>query len=176
MKKPAVKIGAVVAGYVAALIVAFAAVAGRVALTSGPDAQASSGMCAFGDALLFVAVFSVASLMPTGAALFLLRPYRRFWHVLSGLGLAVAATSVVAAALFAAGRQTVAPSALATWAALSVLRILVAPPLALIFLVCTFLSPYRIPRLAFLAATGVEAAVSAYGGFVWFIPLFIDKS
>jgi hypothetical protein len=64
----------VTAGYVAAFLMASAAVAIRVASTSGPDAQASSGMYAFGDALLFVAVCGVAALVPTGVALFFLRP------------------------------------------------------------------------------------------------------
>ena len=66
-------------------------------------------------------------------------------------------------------------SPLATWAGLSVLRILVAPLLALTFLVCTVLSPHRSSRFAFLAASVMEAAVSAYVGFVWFVPLFFDR-
>jgi len=95
--KPALKVPVIAGGYVAAFLLAFAAVAIRVATTSGPDAQASSGMYAFGDALLFVAVFAVTALAPTGAALFLLRPYPRFWAVLSTLGFAVAVTGVTAA-------------------------------------------------------------------------------
>jgi hypothetical protein len=172
--KPLLKVAVVAGGYIAAFLIAYAAVAIRVANTSGPDAQASSGMYAFGDAVLFVAVFGVAALVPTGAALFFLRPYRRFWTVLSALGLAVAVTGVTAALLFAVGRHATS-SSLATWAGLSVLRILVAPLLALTFLVCTVLSPYRSPRLTCLAATVMEAAVSIYGGFVWFVPLFFHR-
>ena len=128
-------------------------------------------MYAAGDALLFAAVFGVCALVPTGAALFFLRPYRRFWTVLSALGLAVAVTGVTAAILFAVGRHaTVLP--LATWAGFSVLRILIAPLLALTFLVCTIFSPYRSPRVTLLAATVMEGAVSTYGGAVWFVPLF----
>jgi hypothetical protein len=52
-----------------------------------------------------------------------------------------------------------------------VLRILVAPLLALTLLVCAVFSPYRFPRLALLAGTVMEVAVSAYGGLVWFVPL-----
>ena len=103
----------VAGGYVAAFAVASAAVAVRIASTSGPDAQASSGMYAAGDALLFAAGFGVFALLPTGAALFFLRPYRRFWSVLSALGLAVAVTGVTAAILFAVGRH-VTGSSLAT--------------------------------------------------------------
>ena len=172
--KPFLKVAVVAGGYIVAFLMASAAVAIRVASTNGPDAQASSGMYAFGDALLFVAVFGVSALVPTGAALFFLRPYRHFWTVLSALGLAVAVTGVTAAILFAVGRHAT-PSPLATWAGFSVLRILVAPLLALTFLVCTFLSPYRSPRVAFLAATVMEAAVSAYGGSVWFVPLFFQR-
>lgn len=169
------KLGVIAGGYVAAFLIASAAVAIRLANTSGPDAQASSGMYAFGDALLFLAVFVVVALLPTGAALFLLRPYRHFWVMLSACGLGVAVTGVAAAALFATGRHVTAPSPLATSAGLSVLRILVAPLFALTFLVCAGLSPYRFPRLAFLAVTATEAAVSAYGGLVWFVPLVFPR-
>jgi hypothetical protein len=55
-----------------------------------------------------------------------------------------------------------------------VLRILVAPLLALTFFVCAFLSPYRFSRLAFLAVAVAETAVSVYGGFLWFVPLFFS--
>ena len=161
-------------GYIVAFLVASAAVAVRLASTSGPDAQASSGMYAFGDAVLFVAVFGVVALVPTAAVLFFLRPYRRFWAVLSTFGLAVAVTGIMAVVLFAVGRSA-GPSAIATLGAFSVLRILVAPLFALAFLMCTVFSPYRFPRWALLATAASEVAVSAYGGFVWFVPLFFHR-
>jgi hypothetical protein len=169
------KLAVVAAGYVAAFLIASAAVGVRLANTRGPEAQASSGMYAFGDLALFVAVFGVVALAPTGAALFFLRPYRQFWTVLSVLGLGVAVTGLAAVALYAIGRNAATPSPMATWAGLSVLRILIAPLLALVSAVCTALSPYRLPRLALLAATLMEAAVSAYAGFVWFLPLFLSR-
>jgi hypothetical protein len=172
--KPSLKVGLVVAGYVAALLVASAAVGVRLASTSGPDAQAASGMYAFGDLVLFVAVFGVAALVPTGAALFFLRPYRPFWTVLAAFGLGVAVTGVTAVGVYFIGRQATA-SPIATWAGLAVLRILVAPLLALTGVVCAVFSPYRFPRWAFLGATAVEAAVSAYAGFAWFMPLLFPR-
>jgi hypothetical protein len=172
--RPIAKVALVAGGYIAAFLLAAAAVAIHLAFTSGPSTQASSGMYAFGDALLFVAVFGVSALVPTGAALFFLRPYRHFWTVLSALGLAVAVTGVTAAILFGLGRHAT-PSPRVTWAELSVLGILVAPPFALTFLVFTIFSPYRFPRFAFLAATVMEAAVSAYGGLVWFVPLVFHR-
>ena len=92
--KPSRRVGVVAAGYLAAFLVACAAVGVRLATRSGPDAQASSGMYAFGDALLFTGVFGVLALLPTGAALFFLRPYRRFWVALSALGLGAAMTGL----------------------------------------------------------------------------------
>jgi len=172
--KPWLKVAVVVGGYVAAVMLASAVVAVRVANTSGPDAQASSGMYAAGDAMLFVAVFGVCALVPTAAALFFLRPYRRFWTVLAALGLAVACTGVTAAILDAIGRH-VTRSHLPGWADLSVLRILVAPVLTLTLVACAALSPYRSQRLVLLAATVMEAAVSAYGGVVWFVPMLLQR-
>lgn len=173
--RPALKIGIIVAGYVAAIVIAVAAVAIHVASTSGPAAQASSGMYAFGDAVLFVAVFGVLALVPTAAALVFLRPYRHFWMVLATIGMAFAITGLAAVMLFTVGRHAEAPSPMATWAGLSVLRILAAPLLALASLVCAAVAPYRFPRLMLLVATVVEAGVSAYGGFVWFLPLLIPE-
>jgi hypothetical protein len=70
--KPVVKVAIVGCGYLLAFLIAWAAVALNAALTSGSDADASGGMQAFGDLLLFVTVFGVVALLPTGAALFFL--------------------------------------------------------------------------------------------------------
>src|SRR5262245_36853269 len=167
--KPAVKFGAVALGYVVAFAVASIAVAVHVAGTSGPEAQAASGMYAFGDLVLFCGVFAVVALIPTALALYWLRTHRPFWLGLAALGLTIAATGVAAAVLFAVGRQAVEPSPLALWAAFSVLRILAAPAFAMGFLLAAVLAPYRQPRIAFAGAAAAEAAVSAYGGLVWFV-------
>src|SRR5690349_25002744 len=95
----ALRVGSIAAGYLGAFLAASLAVAIRVANTSGSDAQASSGMYAFGDSYLFIAVFGLLALVPTGAALYFLRPYRALWTVLSTLALCVAITGVAAAAL-----------------------------------------------------------------------------
>lgn len=168
--KPVVKISVVVAGYVVALLLASMVVAAHVR-TSGPEAQAAGGMYAFGDSLLFLGVFGAAAVIPTGAALFFLRPYPAFWNATSRLSLVVAVTSVVAACLYAFGRHAALSSPFAMWAELSVLRMLMAPLLALTFLVFTALSPSRTSRLAFLAATVMEASVIAYAAVVWLAPV-----
>jgi hypothetical protein len=68
-----VRLGVVLAGYVAAVLAACAAVDVRQLHTQGEHVQASAGMYAFGDALLFLAVFGFAALFPTGLALHFLR-------------------------------------------------------------------------------------------------------
>ena len=77
------------------------AAAVRVANTSGPDADASAGMYAFGDWLLFIAVFSAVVLFPTGLALYFLRPCRRFWVAISVTAVMIAATAIMAASVYA---------------------------------------------------------------------------
>lgn len=73
------KMALVACGYVAAFLFAFAILAVYTASTSTPDRSASSGMSAFGDSLLFLAVFAVAAIPATGAALFFLaRRFSRF--------------------------------------------------------------------------------------------------
>jgi hypothetical protein len=172
--KTSLKVALIAGGYLAAYLVASAALALRMATTNGPDAQASGGMYAFGDSVVFVAVFGVLALVPTGGALVVLRPYRRFWMVLSLLCLAVAVTGPASVILYAAGRHA-PPSALATWVALSVLRILVAPLLALTFLVCALFTPDRKPRFVFLAATAMDAVVTACACAVWFVVVFLNR-
>jgi hypothetical protein len=173
---PARRIGLIAGGYVGAFLVAAAAVAISTANRTVADAQASSGMYAFGDALLFIAVFGLLALVPTGGLLYVLRPYRGLWVVLSAMALSVAITGAAAASLFALGRDATPQSALANWAAFSILRILLTPVLAPALLVSGLLSPYRFARFALLTATVVEVAVGAYAGFVWFSPLFFHKN
>lgn len=97
--RPFVQFGLVATGYAAALAVALAVVAMRVAETSGPVAQASSGMYAFGDLLTFVAVFGAGALVPTGLGLYFLRRTRYFWPVIGALGLGIV-LSIAAVILF----------------------------------------------------------------------------
>ena len=172
--RPLLKISVVLAGYVATFVLASMVVAVRVALTSGPDVQASSGMYAFGDAALWVAVVGTVGLLPTGLALFFLRPVRTFWTLLAGVGLVVAATGAAALILYIVGRAATPPSVLSAAAALTPLRMLPAPLFAVAFLVGGLISPYQAPRWTLWAAAGVEIVVSGYIGIVWFLPIFLS--
>jgi len=94
--RPSVKVAIVLAGLVVALGAAALAVFFRQQLTQGPEADASSGMYAFGDLLLGIAVFGAVALVPLALGLFWLRAVPRFWTVLAWGALAYAATGPLA--------------------------------------------------------------------------------
>jgi hypothetical protein len=72
------KLGLVVGGYLAACLLAGGVVYVYQLFTNHAVTQASSGMYAFGDLLLFIGVFGLLSLPPTGLALyFLIRGFRK---------------------------------------------------------------------------------------------------
>lgn len=160
------KVGLVVGGYCIAFVFAFVVVAFYAAYVSGPD-MGSSGMYAFGDSLLFLAVFAVAAILPTGAALFFLRSSRIFWIALSLMAPATAATGLAAFVIYFAERGAESSSVLHACSALAVLRILVAPLFGLTFFLCALFAPNRPYRIAPLVAAVIEAMVFVCVGLVW---------
>ena len=156
----------VIGGYAIAVLLASGAVALRAAHTSGPDAQASSGMYAFGDAVIWVCVFGLCALIPTGFLLFLLRPHRRFWVVFSTIAVGIGVTSIIAAIIYVTGRAQVGTT-LGNLAQFSVLRILLTPLLAITFLVCAVVSSWRGPRMALLIAALMEMVTAIWIGGLW---------
>jgi hypothetical protein len=162
--RPLVKVGLVVGGYIVAFLAAFAVVAIYVKFTNGLDRQGSDGMSAFGDSLLFLALFGVAAVPPTGAALFFLRPFRSFWPVLSITALVIAATSLAAVLAFVASRSAEAGSTLSV---LAVLRIFVAPLFALVFFLSGLFAPTRSSRIALFVATTIEVMAFVCVVFLW---------
>lgn len=154
------KVLLVLGGYLAALGVAWLTLTVYVATTNTPDRQASAGMYAFGDLVLFLGTFGVASLPATGAVFYFLRPNPTFWHFLSRLAIVLAASAVVAgAAYFAAG--TTQTGWLYTLGMLSPLRILAAPVLALFCLLAALFAPARRTRVCLLVAVGAEVLLFA---------------
>jgi len=162
--KPAAKVTLILVGYVLAILVAFAVVSIYVSVTSGPERQASSGMYAFGDSLLFLAVFGFAAIPATCVTLFFLRGVQRFWPALSVTALLIAASGV--AALFTYFAQTAIT--FQAWATFSPVRILMAPLFALAFLLSGVFAPTRSSRIALLLATAVEIAVFVFVASQWF--------
>ena len=118
--------------------------------------------------LLFLAVFGVAAVPETAAALFFLRPCHSFWLVLSVVALVLGLTGVADCVEFLAARTAFrAGSTPSAWSALAVLRILAAPLFGLAFLLSGLFAPSRSARIALIAATVVEAAIFS----VWFCAL-----
>jgi hypothetical protein len=169
------KVARVAGGYCIAFAVAIVAVLLRMATYTQPDAYLSSGMYAFSESLLFMAVFGTVGLVPTGFALYYLRPYRRFWVVIAGLGIFSALGAATAGVLFAVGRSAHYSTWLGTLSSLSVLRIFPAPFFGAGFLVAGVFSPYPGPRWVLLATGAVEFAVFVYATIVWFIPLVFNR-
>jgi hypothetical protein len=66
------KVGLVIGGYMAACLIASGVVYVWELFTQGPIAQASSGMYAFGDLVLFIGVFGVLAFIPTGLVVYFL--------------------------------------------------------------------------------------------------------
>lgn len=66
------KFGLVLGGYVTACLVAYGALYVNDLFVDPAVLQASSGMSAFGDLILFVGVFGLLVLIPTGFALYFL--------------------------------------------------------------------------------------------------------
>jgi hypothetical protein len=156
------KFGVIVAGYVAAFVAASAAFMLRLVTESGPDT--SGGMYAAGDLFLFLGVFGIAALPPTGLTLWFLRSNRVAWTTLAILGVAIAMTGVGAVILYRSGGSDI-------WTSVSPLRILAAPLLTLAFFMSALIAPYRFPRIALLLAALCEAAISVWAGVRWFFPL-----
>jgi hypothetical protein len=167
MLRPVAKAGLVALGYVAAVAIALLVVGIYVAASSGgPDRQ--GGMAAFGDGLLFLAVFGLAAVPATGTALFFLRPRPAFWVTLSVASLAVASTSLAAVLMDVAPTVVDSSPLLHSWSAFAVLRILVAPLFAIFFLLSGLFAPSRSARISLIAATVIEIAAVAYFAFTRF--------
>lgn len=163
--KTLIKLCVIIAGYVAAFAAACGAVWVRLWLTQDdPAAQASAGMYAFGDFLCFMGVLGVASLVPTGLALYFLRAYPKFWAVLSLVVLALA----IAGPIVTVGMHLYDSDSLAT-AILFIGQVLGSPLLALGCLTFVAIAPTWRSRGLLFVAMLIEGGVSAYA----FLCLFV---
>lgn len=153
------KLGLVTIGYVGAFAIASAAVMIHMVATGS---QGSDGMLAFGQSMLFLAVFGIAAVPATAAALYFLRPYPTLWRVLAAAALAVGATGVAALLVYLADQSATASSTIRLLGGLALLRTIVAPLFGLTFLLSGFFAPDRPERVALFASTMVEALV--FGG------------
>src|SRR5262245_49413658 len=109
-------------------------------------------MQAFGDLLLFLAIFGFLSLAPRGLALYYVRGYPAVWPWLAAGAALAASCAVVALMLYLIGRTAPSTTPLGFWASLTVLRLLPTPVFAALFIVAGALSPHRAARWILLCS------------------------
>jgi hypothetical protein len=155
--------GLVLAGYVLAAGASVVVVAIYDRRLSPADNQAMGGMIAGGEMMLGGGVFALASLVPTGLALWFLRGSQRFWSgfTVIGLGFAIAGLAAVLTTLVARGGMTEAP-AVALLGFLGIVQMLGAPIWIGGFLVFAALAPAGKLRKRMLVATTIEVVVAGF--------------
>jgi hypothetical protein len=162
--RPAAKAGIVLGGLVASFALAYVAVSIRARLNQSPEAQAASGMYAFGDLLMGMAVFGLLALGPLGLTLYWLRPVARFWTLLARAALVLVLTGPLAVLTVGWLRQL-----LGSWTILATARIGFMPLIAPALLVAGLFAPHSRPRWLFLASAVVEGGIFALVILVKFI-------
>lgn len=145
------KAGVVIVGYLLAASVAVLAVVLRQYFTDPADAQASSGMHAWGDLMLFVEVFCIVGLVPTTIGLFWLRAVRPFWRVLTFVGVGVAFTGPAWLAVAAVASP---PS---FWITAAPLRVMAMPVLGGFWFAGGVFAPEKRERWMLWGAALIEA-------------------
>jgi len=165
-QKPVAKMGVIAAGYCIAVVIAMLVVRVYIGATSSVDRQGAGGMSAFGDSLVFLAALGVAAIPATGAALFVLRSRPAFWRALSVGALIVACTALLALVLSVESAR-IAGTRLQVWGMAAPLRILIAPLLALFFLLSGLFAPTRSARLRLIGAAAIERIAFVAVALLW---------
>ncbi len=160
------KVGVVLGGYFVAFTIASFLVYLRQKATSPADLAGSPGMYAFGDMTLFLAVFTLIAMLPTGFVLYFLRPFEKLWLVVSVFALAIAITAPVGAILSAMTMHLMGPqgprSPFAAAGEIGFIRTMAAPLPFMVFLTFAIFAPSRRSRWTMLAATGLEGLGCLY--------------
>jgi hypothetical protein len=160
-----VKIGIVIAGYILSCVGAFVVTYIRELSTRGTDIQASQGMFAFGQSLLFLLVFGGLALIPTVLAFYFLRSSMKFWDGFAVLCLAFSILGlvvIIANALMNANGGYTSSSFAAVFSLIGVLGVFGAPILIVGFLILAVIAPSRRPRFLLLVSAGLEIIGELY--------------
>ncbi len=171
------KTGIVIAGYILACAGAFTAAYVNELATRGTDAQASPGMFAFGQSILFMLVFGGLALIPTVLAFYFLRASEKFWNGFALLCFAFAIVGIVIVftnALINAGVLHISESSSAVVSLFGVVGAFGGPILIIGFLILAVIAPSRHPRILLLACAGLEILGELYVlfSFVFFRRFF----
>ncbi len=148
----------ILAGYALAVGAGVLAVWARSFTVDPADLAASSGMHAFADLVLFLAVAGVVAMAPTWMLLRALPRGERPWSIASAVFLVIGVTALAAAGVRWAALGTASPpgSLLTRWAGVAILRALVAPGFVLANGICALAAPSGKPRRLFVLAAVLE--------------------
>ena len=150
------QVAIVIAGYALAILGAVAAVLVRRAFITDPD-QASSGMYAFGETLLFCGAFGFLALAPTAFALFFLRHYRPLWVVGSNAALVVAIVGIAAGCFLPMTSASTSRQPLfALLSFLSLMLVFATPVFAAAFAISGLIAPESRFRKKLMASAAIE--------------------
>lgn len=142
-------------GYVASIVIAGVVVWLRAFLFPLPQAEASGGMAAFADFLLFGAAFSIFAIIPTIRLLRTQTASPTFWRAWSSVAVVITVTGLIAGIAYLAPNH-LQPAYLQMVGVLSPLRILGAVPLAAGFMLSAIHAPQGATRKIFLGCAGIE--------------------
>ena len=166
--KPFTKLALVILGYAAAFGAAMLAEHLYELRVNQPGVDTSGGMYAFGSSMQFVAVLGIASLVPTGLALYFIRGSEAAWRLLSRLALAVAVTAPMFGVFFLATRNLKGyHPELGIFALVGFFRLAGTPLFALVFAVAGAMAVGRGARRLLWLAAGIEGAVAVGAVVVW---------
>jgi hypothetical protein len=94
------------------------------------------------------------AILPTGAALYFVRPFPAFWRAFAGGAVLLTLTILAAVAVHFADRHGVTSP---LWSPLALLRILAAVPLASLYFLGGIFAPLPFARWTLFVCSGIEA-------------------
>lgn len=153
-------------GFMTAFCVAAAVVWLRNRLFTLAPADASSGMAAFGDLVLFGGVLILGSAVPAVWLLQSLRGVRGFWPVWTAVAVFLALTGLISGFLYVTPNFTGAHHFPAIHS-LAPLRILSAVPLAIGFALSGALAPLQTSRIVLFGCAAAEGIILAAAALKW---------
>ena len=165
--KPLPKLAFIAGGYLAALVIAVVAVALHSLFVDDRLVQASSGMYAFGDLMLFLIVFCGAAIPATVAALWMLRLHPLFRKISAAIATIFTMMGCVSLLIYLGSHSSEASRWIKEWSAAAVLRIVFSPFFSGISFLFGLLTPSRSIRAVFLGCALIEALLFAAVMMVW---------
>jgi len=160
----------VLGGYVLALVASIIAVAIYDRRFSPADNQAMGGMIAGGEMIYGTGVFVLASLVPTGLALWFVRRHRPTWSVFSIVCLAFALVGLAAVLGGIAMRGANRAGLVMLVDLFSLFQMLGSPLWIGAFALFALLAPARDLRRRMLVAVAIEVVIAVCGALRFLVP------